>query len=342
MASLAKFVLVLIALGVGALLTLRLRAVKDSRTGQTESVLGYSIGGAVVSMFLLIGAFALTPAFGYIPVGHRGLVVGPSGVVMIDTNSDGRTDTGKVLGEGFYFVTPFLYNVEVLSVRTEAFTAEAEAASSDLQDVKATVTINYRIEPNNVWRIYQQLGTDWQAKVFTPAVQEAVKASTAQFNAEDLIQQRPKVASAIRSVLEHRGQLFGFEIQAVSIVNFNFGAEFNKAVEAKARATQEAQTAERNVQRVRAEQQQKILEYQADATRRQLELEAQAAGQKAQLQSITPMLIQLRYADAALEMSKRWDGKTPLWMTGTGGLSTLLQVAPPTERPPGAPAGVGR
>lgn len=162
------------------------------------------------------------------------------------------------------------------------------------------------------------------------SVTEALKASTALFDAEDLIQQRPRVSAEIRKVLESRGQLYGFEIQAVSLTQFNFSEEFNKAIEQKAKATQEAETARRIKEKVRAEQESKILEYQADATRRKLELEAQALGQKAQLAYITPQLIQLRRVEATLEFARKWNGVMPVWMTGES-MNMFLNVTPPGE-----------
>jgi D-alanyl-D-alanine dipeptidase len=88
----------------------------------------------------------------------------------------------------------------------------------------------------------------------------------------------------------------------VSITDFNFSEDYNKAIEAKVTAQQNAEKALNDLQRIKTEAQQQI---------EQAKGEAEAL--KSQKEQITPELLQLR----TIEMLKeRWDGKLPEYVGG--------------------------
>ena len=65
----------------------------------------------------------------------------------------------RVLGEGVHFIIPFAEQVISLEVRTLKYQAEASAASNDLQQVQTVIALNYHLNPADVNKIYQQLGS---------------------------------------------------------------------------------------------------------------------------------------------------------------------------------------
>lgn len=191
-------------------------------------------------------------------------------------------------------MNPFIERVQLMSVRTEAFKAEkAEAASSDLQVVHTDITLNYHVDPVQVNDVFQTIGGKeaYESKVITPAVQESLKASTARFKAEELITKRPLVQDEIANHLRQRLQPRGFVVEAVSITQFGFSEEFNRAIESKVTATQEALRAEQVLRKVKFEQEAEIVK-----------LRAQAEGLRVQRQNVTRELIMLRFVE-------KWDGK---------------------------------
>src|SRR3990167_5040097 len=74
------------------------------------------------------------------------------------------------MNPGLNFKTPFLETVEILDTRVQKDQVDAEAASKDLQTVKAAVALNYRLRPDMVDDLYQSIGSDYKERVIDPAI----------------------------------------------------------------------------------------------------------------------------------------------------------------------------
>lgn len=175
-----------------------------------------------------------------IPAGHRGVLLTFQAV------------TRQTLGEGLHFIIPGIQDIKVISVQTEAYETGAEAASKDLQDVESILVLNYHLQPERVNDIYQQLQYSWETRVIAPAVQETMKAITAKYNADELITNRQDVKDKLDAALSSRLALYGIEVDAVSITNFDFSESFNASIEAKVVAIQRAQEAENKLREIEA------------------------------------------------------------------------------------------
>jgi len=162
------------------------------------------------------------------------------------------------LEAGLHFVTPFQDNVIIMNIQVQATIGNANSASKDLQIVTTQVTVNSHPDPAQVAHLYQNVGFDYSTKMINPAIQEVVKAITAQYNAEELITERPAVKQQIEDALTKRLAQFNIITDQVSITDFDFSADFNTAIEAKVKAQQDALTAENNVRIVQAQAQQAV------------------------------------------------------------------------------------
>ncbi len=269
-------------------------------------IAGVSAGGIVLALVIVVLTLGISASFGQVPAGYRGVVLRFG------------APTGAIKDEGLYMVTPFINTVELMLVQVVAFDAVAEAASRDLQDVKAKVTLNYSLDPAQVVEIYQRLRHDYEFRIIKPAIQEAVKASTARFTAEELITRRPEVRDSIQTNLTQRLDRFGILTQAMSITDFAFSKSFNEAIEAKVTATQQVLKAERDLQRVRLEAQQQIEQ-----------ARAQAEALRIQKQNVTPELIELRRIEAQFRAIEKWDGRMPTYVAGP---VPILDVFKGTQR----------
>ena len=194
--------------------------------------------------------------------------------------------TGQELGEGFHFKNPIDrangYDIKVLKEETAA-----AAASKDLQDVKSTLVINYRLEAGRVSEIHRTVGVLYKEKLIDPAVQEVFKAAAAKFDATQLITDRAAVKADAYNELVNRLERYGIIVQDLSITNFSFSPEFTSAIEAKQVAAQEAERAQFNLDRANLD----------------------AKAQNAQKTSLSPELLQ----KIAIE---KWDGKMPQYVGG--------------------------
>ena len=143
------------------------------------------------------------------------------------------------------------------------------------------------------------------SKIITPAVQEAVKASTALYTAEDLIVKRPEVRDKIRGLLNERLSKHGVIVDEFSITNFSFSRSFTEAVEAKTTAEQQKLKAERDLLRIKVEAEQKIAQ-----------AKAEAESLKLQKQEVTNELLRLREIENQRKAIEKWDGRLPATMMG--------------------------
>jgi regulator of protease activity HflC (stomatin/prohibitin superfamily) len=222
-------------------------------------------------------------------------------------------NTGRTLEPGPHIITPFIETVRPISVQVQVEKLAAQASSHDLQVVHTQVTLAYFQDPCCVTDIWAKLNDDAVNRVVIPAIQEAIKAQTAQFDAEQLIAKRAIVRDGIEQYVRDRLTAHHIDVDAVSITDFNFSDEYNRAIEAKVTAQQNALKAENDLTRIKIEAEQKIA--QAGAEAKALEV---------QKQQITPELIQLR----AIEMMQQhWDGHLPeVYMAGQGGALPMIDV----------------
>lgn len=210
-----------------------------------------------------------------------------------------------VLTEGLHFKLPFVQMVTVIDVKTQKAEYESKSASKDLQSVTSLVAVNYNPEPNSVDRLLADIGTNFEFKVIKPAIEEAVKSSTAQFTAEELITKRSEVKDKITEVLKTRLARSYIEVDEVSIVDFGFSPEFDKAIEQKQTAEQQALKTKWDLETVKIQSQQKVEQAKAEAESLRL-----------QKQELTPELVNLRAI-------QKWNGVLP---KVTGGATPFVTI----------------
>src|SRR3990167_9882288 len=213
-------------------------------------------------------------------------------------------------GEGFHFKYPVFDKVTKFDVRTVKYEAEASSASKDLQTVHAKVALNYHIDKNAVYSLYQNIGTDYESRIINPSIQEVVKSITAKHIAEELITKREFVKEEIKLALKERLSSYYIIVDDMSITNFDFSAEFNKAIESKVSAEQNALKEQNNLRVVEFQAQQKV---------------AEAKGQAEAIKIINEELLKSpQYIDYIT--IQKWDGKMPL-APGSGSLLSITGEA---------------
>ena len=230
-------VVTLLAMAVGAAIALGLGMSWKQGSGMVKSPIALFVG-----IIVILGAIFVIPAsVGTVEAGERGVVLEFGAV------------TDRTLDEGLYFIKPYINSVEIMSVQTVAFIVTAGAASKDLQVVTTEVTLNYSLNPSRVNDIYQRLRKDYESRIVSPATQEAIKAGTAEFTAEQLVTQRPLVKTNIEERMRVRLEQNGMILDTLQLTDFQFSDAFNQAVEAKVRAEQAALEAENRLDQIEVE-----------------------------------------------------------------------------------------
>ena len=227
--------------------------------------------------------------------------------------------TGAVKAEGLYFKMPFAEEVILMSTQLQKYTASTGSSSKDLQLVTTQVTLNYQLNADSVPEIYRTMRQDYENRVIQPYMQEAVKSTTAAFNAEELITQRPRVKNELQNLMTERLAPLGIVVIELSITDFQFSVTFQQSIEAKVKAVQEALEAENALKRVEFEAQQAI-------TR----AEAEAKGLELQKAQITEQLLALRRIEVQGRAVEKWNGVMPTVVT-SGGPVPMLDVFSPRK-----------
>jgi len=255
----------------------------------------------VLAIVVLVLLSWLNP-FVVINAGHRGVI----------------TTFGKVnqtvLEEGLHFRIPIVQQVREINVQIQKAEGDGDAASRDLQQVHTKIALNYHLIPTRVAETFQLVGdlSSVGDRIIVPAVQEAFKATTAKYTAEELISKRPEVRDQISQFMKDRLLRHGIAIDEFSIVNFRFSESFNQAIEGKTTADQLKLKAERDLERIKVEAEQKIASAKAEAESLRL-----------QKQEITPDLLKLREIENQRLALEKWNGQLP---QVTGGSVPLINI----------------
>ncbi|MBU1015428.1 prohibitin family protein, partial [Patescibacteria group bacterium] len=224
-------------------------------------------------------------SFGTVGAGERGILL-QFGEVQ-----------DKVLGEGLYFKIPFVQKVVKMDVKIQKDEIPASAASKDLQIVTSRIALNYHLNPDEVNKIWQEVGKNYNIRIIAPSIQEAVKAESAKFTAEELIIRREEVKEQIKANLTIRLLERSIVVDEFNIIEFEFSKAFNEAIEAKVTAEQLKLKADRDLERIRIEADQRIADARGKAEA--IRIEAQALMQN-------PQVVELRWIE-------KWDGKVPMY-----------------------------
>ncbi len=260
------------------------RYIDDKTGGRKGAKIVQDIITGIVILFLLLWLWPV----GTISAGARGVVL------------NWGAATGGIKQPGLYFRVPFQQHVVEMNVQVQKEQVKAEAASHDLQTVSADVALNYHLDAERVVSIYKSVGEDYKIKLIDPAMQEAVKATTATYTAEELITKRDKVREDIKTALATKLDALGLIVDEFNVINFDFSPQFNAAIESKVTAEQNALAAKNKLDQVQYEAQQRVA--QADGEAKAIAIQAAAIQNQGGASYVQLQAIQ------------KWDGHLPTQM----------------------------
>ena len=261
--------------------------------------LGKKVAGIAIALLVLV---VLGGSMGTVGAGQQGVLLKFGAV------------TGEIKDEGLYFKVPFMHQVVLMSTQIQKYTATATSSSKDLQVVSTEVTLNFQLDATQVGEIYRTMRRQYENRIIQPYIQEAVKSVTANYNAEELITQRPAVKNELQDFVTERLAPLGMNVVELSITDFQFSAAFQQAIEAKVTAVQQALEAENALARVEFEAEQEIAKARAEAE-----------GLRLQKQQITSQLLELRQIEVQGRAVEKWNGVMPQVVT-SGGPVPMLDV----------------
>jgi len=213
------------------------------------------------------------------------------------------SSVSRVVSPGLHFKLPIIEEVIGIDVQTLKEQVDATAASKDLQNVSTVVALNYNINPDQVGILFVEIGEDYKARVVDPAIQEAIKASTAKYTAEELITKREQLRIDILALVKEKLSPRHIQPTDISIVNFKFSDLFEQAIEGKVTAEQNALAAKNKKDQVQYEADQRVIQSKGEAEA--IKIQAQAITQQGGDDYVK------------LQWIKQWNGQLPITMLGS-------------------------
>lgn len=241
----------------------------------------------IAAVIILAAVILVGSSVAIVPAGHRGILMNMGAV------------SDRVLEEGLNFKIPFVQSVKNMDVRLQKFeSTDNSSASKDLQTVTSTIAVNYRVDSNAVNQLYRNLGANYENTVISPAISESIKAVTAQYTAEELIVKRAEVSEKMKNFLQEKLNDKYIYVDSFNVVDFQFSEAYNKAIEEKQIAEQNALKAKYDLERVKTEVEQTVAQ-----------AEGEAEAMKLKNQQVTDQIIYLEFIN-------KWDGKMPTYYGG--------------------------
>lgn len=215
-------------------------------------------------------------------------------------------EVNRVAESGLMVKIPFVESVIKMDTRIQKKEAKSSAVTKDLQDVEATLALNFSINKEVALNLYKEVGVNYEANIIEPVLHESFKAGTAKYTAEGLITNRAEAKEEILAVVKERLVPYGITVADLNIVNLDFSQAFNQAIEEKAVAQQQVEKAKQELEKAKVEAEKKVAEAQAEAE-----------AQRLQQQTLTDLMVKKQFIE-------KWNGQLPNYNGDGSWLKAIL------------------
>lgn len=199
---------------------------------------------------------------------------------------------GRVLDPGLHWLAPW-QDCEKFDCRVQKFDSQTECFSKDLQLIGVELSVLTVLDPGKAKDIYQMIGRHYLGQV-TPRVLEIVKQQIAAYNAEEVIEKREPIRRSILDACKTR-LADVVVVEDVVLVNITFSDVYEKAIEQKQVAQQEALRAK----------------YELDRAKTEAEKAIETARGEAEAIKVRGEALKDNPGVAQLEAIKKWNGVSP-------------------------------
>lgn len=225
----------------------------------------------------------------------------PTGTVGVKTRFGAVQDT--VITEGINLKIPFIEKIVLINCKTQKIDTTSESSTRDMQTVNVSIAVNYNVNKSTANSLYQEVGTNYEEIIIRPAMLESIKASMAQYTAEELITKRSDVSEKIKATLISKISSRGFVVTGFNITEILFSDTYNQAIEQKAVAQQQVETAKAKLEKQQIENEQRISVAETDAKVMEL-----------QNSKITENTLKLKELENQEKFIQKWNGTLPSTM----------------------------
>ncbi len=257
-------------------------------------------------------------------------------------------------GPRFYnFLTTTIIKVPTRTVNIEV---KPDLPSKEGLTIRSEISILYRIKPEAVPSIVQNIGLNYESEVILPVFRSSAADITAKFLAKDMHSgERGQIEAAIRKQMSEILEPSGFIIDNVLLKSIRLPDGLARTIEEKLQAEQDAQRMEfvkerekrdaerriieaegkKEIARIQAEGEKNAVIIQAEAKKRTLEIEAEGKANAMRIEAdatrrandtinrtLTPSILKLRQIEAFRSLSNSNNSKLII----TDGKSPFLSL----------------
>lgn len=202
--------------------------------------------------------------------------------------------------EGVHFVTPFISKIKNMDVKTQKRNMNTEVYTKDIQQARISYVVNYNLQPANAHTMYREVGLDYVDKIVMPVLEGTIKDVIGKWNAQDLVANRETATKEIYDKLVRQLAPKYIDVTGFQMTAINYSDVFERAIESKVTAEQEALKAKNKTVQIQEEAKQKLISAEAEA--KSMSIRANALTQNKAL--------------VEYEAVQKWDGKLPEYLMG--------------------------
>src|SRR5919198_945364 len=195
----------------------------------------------------------------------------------------------RVLQPGFHMVIPFAQRIVQIDTRVLPHTfRQIDAASAELQGVKLTGTMNYHLDPNRAYELYQNVGLEFANNIIDPAFADFIKEVVPQYPVTNILIKRDEIRSLAKQKLGDNLSRYGIVVDDIYISDIAFSADYQAAIEKKQTAQQTVETERQILEQKRVQADQAVAEAEGKAKATVASAQGEADANRARESSITP------------------------------------------------------
>lgn len=268
------------------------------------------LGGFVAAVVLVIGVI----------ICMKSLVKVPAGYVAVQYSANGGVKK-EVLNQGWHWKSPMvkttLYTVGLeqsyLTASKKGDSPDDDsftASSSEGKSMTLELTYTYQYKPNSVADVFTrfkgQSGKEVRDSFIKPNIVSWTKEIVANYKVSDILgSERANINNSVSDYLAKKFEPYGITISNVSLINIDVDKDTMKAINAKIKAQQDAETQaiqnQTNIDKAKADAEAEVTKAQGDADAKVIAAQAEADANAKINSSITDQLIRMKEAEARLK-----------------------------------------
>lgn len=203
--------------------------------------------------------------------------------------------TSDSLEPGLHWFSPVGGSLAIYDCRESRKDIKMNVYTKDVQSADFDVTVMYHVDPKRIPDLQNHYGQEYGNKVLVPVVTGVAKEVIGQWEADQLISGREKAKNEIFTRVQTALANTPILVTNIVLSNIDYSDVFEKAIEEKQVAMQNAIRAKNRTQEIEEEARQKLIAAEA---------EAKALTVRGEALRTNPEL-------AILEAVNKWDGHAP-------------------------------